>query len=255
MVFICPTMGLRFSWYLNLQVKDCLKQNEELRGILEKLRTEQAKGFVDLHNAGVNQTDSPAYASEIISLKVGFSLNATCTESPMTILSISNCWIQVYHFSTSPYCTWCLCTWKILSNNFLLGLPSLYRVKLQKNRAERKRYLQMYCSSRRNYSKPLKHIIVLHACETLFPHWSYNIILYFKSISDIHCLKTKLQVSTGAAEYRKQFDQDEARWPYDRAVKLNLVLYKQFCNKISFWCSTFIYIHLQSIKELSVKQR
>lgn len=60
-------MATAVQW--EYQVKDCLKQNEELRGILEKLRTEQAKGFVDLHNAGLNQTDSPAYTSEIISLK------------------------------------------------------------------------------------------------------------------------------------------------------------------------------------------
>lgn len=76
MMFICLTVGLCFSWYLNFQVKDCLKQNEELRGILDKLRIEQAKGFVEPHDAGINQTGSPAYTAEIISLKVGCSLNA-----------------------------------------------------------------------------------------------------------------------------------------------------------------------------------
>lgn len=60
------------------QVKDCLKQNEELRGILDKLRTEQAKGFVEPHNSGVHETSSPAFTAEIISLKVGFSLNVLC---------------------------------------------------------------------------------------------------------------------------------------------------------------------------------
>ncbi|XP_062085050.1 autophagy-related protein 23 [Humulus lupulus] len=50
------------------QVKDCLRQNEELRGILDELRIKQAKGFVEPH-AGVNEAGSPAYTAEIISLK------------------------------------------------------------------------------------------------------------------------------------------------------------------------------------------
>ncbi|EXC10732.1 hypothetical protein L484_025316 [Morus notabilis] len=60
-------MAIAVQW--ENQVKDCLKQNEELRGILDKLRIEQAKGFVEPHDAGINQTGSPAYTAEIISLK------------------------------------------------------------------------------------------------------------------------------------------------------------------------------------------
>ena len=55
-------------------MKDCLKQNEELRGVLDKLRTEQAKAFVEPLNAAANQAGSSAYSAEIISLKVGCSL-------------------------------------------------------------------------------------------------------------------------------------------------------------------------------------
>lgn len=59
-----------------LQVKDCLKQNEELRGVIDRLRADQArealKCTVESHGDGVNEISSqpPAYTSEILSLKV-----------------------------------------------------------------------------------------------------------------------------------------------------------------------------------------
>lgn len=56
--------------HVNLQVKDCLKQNEELRGILDKLRTDQAKGLLDSHNNGSNKTGSAEYTTEFFSIKV-----------------------------------------------------------------------------------------------------------------------------------------------------------------------------------------
>lgn len=56
--------------HVNLQVKDCLKQNEELRGILDKLRTDQAKGLLDSHNNGSNKTGSAEYTTEVLSIKV-----------------------------------------------------------------------------------------------------------------------------------------------------------------------------------------
>ncbi|KAJ6408977.1 hypothetical protein OIU84_008639 [Salix udensis] len=61
------------------QLKDCLKQNEELRAILDKLRTEQANvlsndreilgGSAEIQRDGVTETGSQAYATEIFSLK------------------------------------------------------------------------------------------------------------------------------------------------------------------------------------------
>ncbi|CAK7331420.1 unnamed protein product [Dovyalis caffra] len=61
------------------QLKDCLKQNEELRAILDKLRTEQVsvlsndreilRGSAEKHIDGVTETGSQAYATEIFSLK------------------------------------------------------------------------------------------------------------------------------------------------------------------------------------------
>ncbi|KAM6578074.1 hypothetical protein CsatB_029911 [Cannabis sativa] len=66
-------MGTAKQW--ENQVKDCLQQNEELRGILDELRIKQAKGFVE-PLAGVNEAGSPAYAAEIISLKVSSYLTA-----------------------------------------------------------------------------------------------------------------------------------------------------------------------------------
>lgn len=51
-------------------MNDCLKQNEELRGILDKLRTEQAKGLLGSHNNGANETGSSEYTTEVLSIKV-----------------------------------------------------------------------------------------------------------------------------------------------------------------------------------------
>ena len=63
-----------------MQLKDCLKQNEELRAILDKLRTEQANvlsndreilgSSAERQRDGVTETGSQAYATEIFSLKV-----------------------------------------------------------------------------------------------------------------------------------------------------------------------------------------
>lgn len=62
--------------HLTMQVKDCLKQNEELRGILDNLRTEQAKAFVEPLKNGVDNTGSSPYTTEVLTLKVGCRLNA-----------------------------------------------------------------------------------------------------------------------------------------------------------------------------------
>ncbi|KAJ6755314.1 hypothetical protein OIU79_027847 [Salix purpurea] len=61
------------------QLKDCLKQNEELRVMLDKLRTEQANvlsndrkilgGSAERHRDGVTETGSQAHATEILPLK------------------------------------------------------------------------------------------------------------------------------------------------------------------------------------------
>ncbi|XP_050236381.1 uncharacterized protein LOC126686390 [Mercurialis annua] len=62
------------------QLKECLKQNEELRGVLAKMRTEQAnllssggreflKNAPERYSNGVNETDSQSYTTEVISLK------------------------------------------------------------------------------------------------------------------------------------------------------------------------------------------
>ncbi|KAK9940630.1 hypothetical protein M0R45_017281 [Rubus argutus] len=60
-------MSIAVHW--ESQVKDCLKQNEELRGILDKLRTEQAKGFLGSHNSGANETGSSEYTTEVLLIK------------------------------------------------------------------------------------------------------------------------------------------------------------------------------------------
>lgn len=49
---------------------DCLKQNEELRGILENLRMEQAKGLPDSFKNGVHEIGSSISTGEVASLKV-----------------------------------------------------------------------------------------------------------------------------------------------------------------------------------------
>lgn len=66
-----------------LQVKDCLKQNEELREILDKLRTEQASLLSTntqkiMRGLAVNETNSQSYATEILSLKVGTTEKGSC---------------------------------------------------------------------------------------------------------------------------------------------------------------------------------
>ncbi|CAL5386581.1 unnamed protein product [Camellia sinensis] len=62
------------------QVKDCLKQNEELRNMLDKLRTEQAntpalngmesqRGLLEAKKDGGNEIGSQTYIAEILSIK------------------------------------------------------------------------------------------------------------------------------------------------------------------------------------------
>ncbi|KAF7121330.1 hypothetical protein RHSIM_Rhsim13G0076600 [Rhododendron simsii] len=71
-------MGVVVHW--ENQVKDCLKQNEELRSMLDKLRTEQTstppfngmetqKSLLEATKEGGNETVPQAYAAEILSLK------------------------------------------------------------------------------------------------------------------------------------------------------------------------------------------
>lgn len=65
-----------------MQVKDCLKQNEELRAMLDKLRTEQAsvstlsENSIQRHlldsNKDLGDETLQANPAEVISLKVGF---------------------------------------------------------------------------------------------------------------------------------------------------------------------------------------
>ncbi|RXI04313.1 hypothetical protein DVH24_038587 [Malus domestica] len=50
-------------------VKDCLKHNEELRGTLDKLRTDQAKGLSESHDGRANDLGSAAYTTEVLSIK------------------------------------------------------------------------------------------------------------------------------------------------------------------------------------------
>lgn len=63
------------------QVKDCLKQNEDLRGILEKLRKEQAslvsmndkdilRDLSEQAKDAVSQNGSETHKNEFLSLKV-----------------------------------------------------------------------------------------------------------------------------------------------------------------------------------------
>lgn len=55
-------------------MKDCLKQNEELRGTVDKLRTERARGIPESYRDGVNETGSSASTTEILSLQVSDDL-------------------------------------------------------------------------------------------------------------------------------------------------------------------------------------
>ncbi|CAL2263902.1 unnamed protein product [Prunus armeniaca] len=61
------SMSISVHW--ENQVKDCLKQNEELRGTLDKLRTDQAKGMPESHEGRDNETGSAAYTTEVLSIK------------------------------------------------------------------------------------------------------------------------------------------------------------------------------------------
>ncbi|KAG6629159.1 paramyosin [Carya illinoinensis] len=61
-------MGIAVHW--ENQVKDCLKQNEDLRGTLDKLRTEQTKGLPGSYKDGVNETGPAPTTTEVLSLKV-----------------------------------------------------------------------------------------------------------------------------------------------------------------------------------------
>ncbi|XP_028058595.1 uncharacterized protein LOC114262411 [Camellia sinensis] len=72
-------MGVVVHW--ENQVKDCLKQNEELRNMLDKLRTEQAnapalngmesqRGLLEAKKDGGNEIGSQTYIAEILSIKV-----------------------------------------------------------------------------------------------------------------------------------------------------------------------------------------
>ncbi|KAJ7947585.1 myosin heavy chain-related [Quillaja saponaria] len=60
-------MGVAMRW--ENQVKECLKQNEELRGTLDKLRTEQAKAFPDSSKYDTVEIGSSASTTEMLSLK------------------------------------------------------------------------------------------------------------------------------------------------------------------------------------------
>ncbi|KAK7857582.1 hypothetical protein CFP56_017070 [Quercus suber] len=60
-------MGVAVRW--ENQVKDCLKQNEELRETVDKLRTERARGIPESYRDGVNETGSSASTTEILSLQ------------------------------------------------------------------------------------------------------------------------------------------------------------------------------------------
>ncbi|KAA3456754.1 filamin A-interacting protein 1-like [Gossypium australe] len=63
---MCYLIDKRVIEYL--QVKDCLKQNEELRRILDNLRTEQAS-LLSKNGSGAIQTGSQGNTTEILSLK------------------------------------------------------------------------------------------------------------------------------------------------------------------------------------------
>ncbi|OIW08939.1 hypothetical protein TanjilG_05915 [Lupinus angustifolius] len=51
------------------QVMDCLKQNEELRGVLDKLRLEEARGLPESFKDGAHEIGSLASTAEIASMK------------------------------------------------------------------------------------------------------------------------------------------------------------------------------------------
>jgi len=55
-----------------LQVMECLKQNEELRGILDNLRNEQARVLPDSSKNGAHEIPSSASTQEMASMKVSY---------------------------------------------------------------------------------------------------------------------------------------------------------------------------------------
>jgi len=60
-----------------LQVMECLKQNEELRGILDNLRDEQARGLPDSSKNGAHEMPSLASTEEMTSMKVSYTVRMT----------------------------------------------------------------------------------------------------------------------------------------------------------------------------------
>jgi len=71
------------------QVKECLKQNEELRGMLDKLRTEQISvmssngghmvdGSFEANTDGKSETSAVDYTNEVLNLKVSIWHETTC---------------------------------------------------------------------------------------------------------------------------------------------------------------------------------
>lgn len=64
-------------------MKECLKHNEELRGILDKLRLEQARSLPDSSIDGAHVLGSSASTAEMVSLKVGSLFYAWHICSPM----------------------------------------------------------------------------------------------------------------------------------------------------------------------------
>ncbi|GLT66996.1 hypothetical protein SLA2020_393330 [Shorea laevis] len=88
---LLEVLSLYFLPNIILQVKDCLKQNEELRMVLDKLRSEQATllpttdkeilgGSSELHKDGTIQTNSQTNTSEILSLKGQLAKEQSRTE-------------------------------------------------------------------------------------------------------------------------------------------------------------------------------
>lgn len=162
---------------------DCLKQNEELRGILDNLRMEQARGLPDSSKNGEHEIASLA------SMKVSNILMAY-----LFLFVVSSChwFVGSYSYeSKSSFLKWVLSwiVWFCLRNfrgigvdwglyvilyalsihtlNFCTFFCLLGRANLWQNRAEQRRYLQKSCSFLLNLNKSNKHMMVLHACKTL----------------------------------------------------------------------------------------
>lgn len=55
-------------------MKDCLKQNEALRRVLDELRTEQSNSLPVSYRDGAVETQSPPFTSDLLSLKVSLLL-------------------------------------------------------------------------------------------------------------------------------------------------------------------------------------